>query len=667
MKSRLFWYASIATLLVFMLCIVYKVTYAQGETGGQRTKMVTISYTAYTWRLLSNSKNKLLCEIIIDHDGNPTEAETIVACPDLMNPQNPTPLPLLPTITAKPGKKTPTSEPTPTIVPTPSPVDYTELLRVNHWQLITSKIISRSKKVPIPEIIVSIDFPSGPVSHPYVTISAIEPVDGYQITNIQGTLGDIPFRCPGAICDLQFNYDSQITFWASSSFGDESKKNSVTARVSQDAKGNYVTVSSLIPISQYGDACSKIWGSEMTFPLASWSSLPNSPTDLYTDENLQLLSGQLISHGIVDTSSCPGNGLVGVGIPNACGLENSKPMTISWQNRFNDNIWEASRETMIPAWLIKSVIEVESQFWPANIKYQFVEYGLGQVNLMGAETALHWNPDLQAMVCQDLVYNCNRNFIALDPQTKLVLQGGLLRMLNAECTNCQFGIDLDLAGQSINPLARILRSECTQTAYILSNQKKATTYDDLWRFSIVGYHSGYECLQNAVKNLTDRDEPLDWSHVAPYLETDCPGSVAYVDDVFNLIYANSQPSRPKPLFQGPHSTAILQGKPPNNPHPLINGSLDVIVYMDYNNDKKPGDNEKLDNLPVDITFSDQTTRKAYTVSGEVKINYSGQPIGSTVTVALPLVYQEMSFVIPADGNTTLVFRLTAPNLPSGLP
>jgi hypothetical protein len=89
--------------------------------------------------------------------------------------------------------------------------------------------------------------------------------------------------------------------------------------------------------------------------------------------------------------------------------------------------------------------------------------------------------------------------------------------------------------------------------------------------------------------------------------------------------------------------------------------------MDYNNDKKPSDNEKLDNLAVDITFADQSTRREFTVNGEVKINYSGQPVGSTVTVALPLVYQEMSFDIPTNGNTTLVFRLTAPNLPSGLP
>ena len=665
MKYRLLWSISISILLIFTLGIVYKVTYAQGETGGDRTQTVSTSYTAYTWRLITNSRYKLLCEIIIDHDGFPTEAETMIACPDIMNPQNPTPLPLLPTNTVIPGKKTPTSEPIPTIVPTPSPVDYSELLLDNHWELISSKIISSLKKIPIPEIIVSIDFPSGPVSHPYVTISAIEPVSGYQITGIQGTLGDIPFECPGAICDLQFNYDSQITFWASSTFGDESKKNSITARVSQDAKGYYVTISNLIPIAQYSDACSKIWGTEMYPPITSWSYLPNSPADLYTEENLHLLAGQLISHGIVDTSACPGNGLVDVGIPNACGVETSKPAMISWQNRFDVNIWEASRDIRIPAWLIKSLIEVESQFWPANIKYHFVEYGLGQVNLYGAEAALHWDPDLGAMVCQDLVYNCNRNYISLNPQTKLVLQGGLIRMLNAECINCQFGIDINQAGQSINPLARILRSECSQTAYILSNQRKPASYDDLWRFSLVGYHSGYQCLENAVKNVTDRNEPLDWGHVATYLESDCPGSVAYVDKVFNLIYANSPLKEPSD--QGPHSTAILQGKPPDNPHPLINGLLDVIVYMDYDNDKKPSENEKLDHLAVDVTFADQTTRREYTVNGEIKINYSGQAVGSTATVALPLVYQEMSFDIPANGNTTLVFRLTAPDLPSGLP
>jgi hypothetical protein len=406
----------------------------------------------------------------------------------------------------------------------------------------------------------------------------------------------------------------------------------------------------------------------MNPPLANWAYLPNSPADLYTEANLHLLSGQLISHGITDTSTCPGKGLFDVGIPNACGLDASKTMMISWQNRFNADIWEASRDIRIPAWLIKSVIEKESQFWPANIKYHFVEYGLGQVNLFGAEAALHWDPDLGAMVCQDLVYNCNRNFIALSPQTKLVIQGGLIRMLNAECTDCQFGIDINQAGQSINPLARILRSECSQTAYILSNQKKSSSYEDLWRYSLVAYHSGYQCLENAVQNVTDRDEPLDWSHIAVYLESDCPGSVDYVDEVFNLISTNSQPARPKePIVEGPHSTANLLGNPPTNPHPLINGSLDVIVYMDYNNDGKPEENEKLDNLAVDVTFADQTTRREFTVNGKIKINYSSQALGSTVTVTLPLVYQGMSFDIPANGNTNLVFRLTPPNFPSNLP
>jgi hypothetical protein len=668
MKSHLNWFVCLFIVLLILLCIKYKETYAQHDDGGGRTKPVEISYIAYTWQLLDNSNNHLLCKIVIDHDGFPTEAETIIACPDLIYPQNPTPGLISPTKTVQPGKKTPTPEPTSTIVPTPSPVEYADLLQTKHWVLLSSWTIYRTEKIPIPEIYVTIDGPSGPVDQPYITISAVEPVPGYEITGIHGLLGDIPFECPVAVCDLEFNRDSQITYWATSSFGDESKKISITGRISQDSKGYYVSISNLMPITQYSDSCSKKWGSKLDSPIANWAILPQSPADLYTQANLHLLAGQLINHGIVNAKACPGNGLINVGIPNACGIDAVRPTMISWQNQFDPAIWEASRQLEIPAWLIKSVIELESQFWPANTRYSFVEYGLGQVNLYGAESALHWDPDLGAMVCSDLVYDCNRNYISLDPQTKLTFQGGLIRMLNAECPNCPYGIDLDLANQSISPLARIIRSQCNQTAHILSTQKKTMDYDDLWRLSMVGYHSGYQCQDYAVKNITERNEPLDWSHLASYLEEDCPGSVAYVDNLFNLIYTNSQlPRQKRPAVPIPHYKAIVQKKPPSNPHPLVNGVLKVIVYIDYDQNNKIDEDEMIDRLKVEVTFADQTTISDFTANGEVTIKYINQAVGSQVRVALPLVYQEMSFNIPADEITTLIFHLVPPNLPSDLP
>jgi len=669
MKIRLNWSTCFSIVVLLMLCIDYKVTYAQGDGGGGRIKTVETSYTAYTWQLIKDSNNKVMCEVVIDHDGYPTEAETIMVCPNLLFPLVPTLEPREPTKTVQPGRKTPTPRPTPTIIPTPSPVEYSRLLRNNHWVLISRRVITHIEKIPIPDIFITIDTPPGPLDQPFVTISAVEPATGYSITGIHGTLGDIPFECPGvSICDLQFNNDSQITYWASSSLGDESKKNTITARVTQDSKGYYVTITNLVSIVQYTDTCAQIWGAKLNPPVADWSFLPQSPTELSTQTTLHLLAGQLISHGIVNADSCPGNGLLAVGVPNACGIEAAKPMMISWQNRFDPAIWEASRQIGIPAWLIKSLLELEAQFWPANIKYNFVEYGLGQVNLYGADTALRWDPDLGTMVCQDLVYNCNRDYISLSPETQLILQGGLIRMMNAECPNCPYGIDISIAERSIDPLARILRSQCRQTAYILSKQTATSDYDSLWRFSMVGYHSGYACLENAVLNVAERHEPLDWTHLKNYLEVDCPGSVAYVDDLFNLIYANYQLPHPKtPIVPGPHFKAILQRKPPSAPHPLVNGTLKVIVYMDYNGDNKVDQNERLDNLTVIVTFADQTTITRMTVNGEVDINYINQALGSTVKVDLPLVYQEMNFPVPASGTTTLTFRLVPPNLPSGLP
>lgn len=63
-------------------------------------------------------------------------------------------------------------------------------------------------------------------------LSGTEPVAGYGITAIEGTLNGQPFNCSGANCSVPLNEgNNSFTFWALSSFGDSSVMGTFTAKV----------------------------------------------------------------------------------------------------------------------------------------------------------------------------------------------------------------------------------------------------------------------------------------------------------------------------------------------------------------------------------------------------------------------------------------------------
>jgi len=49
--------------------------------------------------------------------------------------------------------------------------------------------------------------------------------------------------------------------------------------------------------------------------------------------------------------------------------------------------------------------------------------------------------------------------------------------------------------------------------------------------TLVNYHAGPGCLANAVQEVSDDDQTLDWDSVASALEIVCPGAVQYVNDI----------------------------------------------------------------------------------------------------------------------------------------
>ena len=67
---------------------------------------------------------------------------------------------------------------------------------------------------------------------PQLALSGSEPVSGYRIIAIEGTLGGQSFACSGISCSVPLNEgNNNFTYWALSSWGDSSTMGSLTAKV----------------------------------------------------------------------------------------------------------------------------------------------------------------------------------------------------------------------------------------------------------------------------------------------------------------------------------------------------------------------------------------------------------------------------------------------------
>jgi len=70
------------------------------------------------------------------------------------------------------------------------------------------------------------------ITAPNLALSGTEPLSGYNITAIEGTLNGQTFACSGANCSVPLNEgNNSFTFWALSSYGDSSTMGTFTAKV----------------------------------------------------------------------------------------------------------------------------------------------------------------------------------------------------------------------------------------------------------------------------------------------------------------------------------------------------------------------------------------------------------------------------------------------------
>jgi len=282
--------------------------------------------------------------------------------------------------------------------------------------------------------------------------------------------------------------------------------------------------------AESGGTCQAAYGASPT-SLPEWLEPTQSNMDLSTTYRYDLLSGKLLLTGLVDGSSCPSRGLNLDGSPNACGLDVTREQTITWQNQYDSVILSAAQSNNLPPKIIKAVIGVESQFWPAA-NWIRGEIGLGQMTEFGADLVLTWRPEYFQGICRQAFGNggCSAGYRFLDLSTQRLLRGLVLREIDATCPTCPGGVDIERGELAVRVLAESLNASCSQSARVISLATGQTpsslmSYEDFWRLVLANYHAGAGCTYQAIRRV---GTPNSWNSIAANFSIGCSSGAEYI-------------------------------------------------------------------------------------------------------------------------------------------
>ena len=534
-----------------------------------------------------------------------------------------------------------------------------------------ASIIQPTVPPPPSELYAFIQAPDGPVAQPFVTLIGFQDVPDASI-EIRGTVNSNGFICRGSPCAVPVQTSSIITFRAVSSVGSTSEDVTATVRVEPSSDGYYIYLDTVSQFASFSDSCLRFWGfQDYTNPV--WAEFVQFPYLLNTNKTLHYLVTRLIVHGIVDVDGCPAGGLnIGLDWPTGCGLERARSTMIQWQNQYDEYIWLASRDVGIPPKLLKTLIEVESQFWPGNERFYLDEFGLGQVNQLGVDVLLRRNPELYQQVCSTVLDDCAMPYSLMTDQHQAMIRGAFVNSQSALCPTCQYGLDLNVAKQSIAFVAQVLHANC-ETVKVIADANRPDDYleeledpySDFWKFTLLSYHSGVSCFERAVK-ATPGAAPLDWENLSENI--DCKGGKDYVDGVWgnllNFDLYRYTPSGNEVALIAPDFSATRTPFPT----PVLSTAQVVVqVFLDRNQNGIAEDSELLDNITVILQSVDGTEVTGRTVDGQVTLGLADFTIGSEVTVNLPEYFRSEAFTVPAEGVVPVTFLFNLPTLPTTIP
>ncbi len=495
--------------------------------GPDRFAVMTVDVTSYAWWLTQWADNQVICDVFVDHEGLPTSGEIYRACGETIYNQ---------------WLATPPC-------PQAAAGEDTAACTGYYLHFSASAPTRREISVTLPPAVVWLSLggctPEPPANRceslPTLVLTGEEPLPNEFITSIEGALDGKAFTC-GPACELPLSKTGKdgapLLFWAYSTYGDSSETFEAQVRVVEAEDGWYVDVLSSQWTGPPAGDCAQAW--EALPPPGGpppWLATPDDPADLASSIPYDYLAGNLIAGGVVDVSACPDGGLLPSGAASTCGQEAARRAVNDWQNRFDALILEVAQDTGIPGQLLKNLFSRESQFWPGVLRGT-PEAGLGQMTENGADTALLWNPSFYEQFCPLVLANdtCQKGYVRLKEEQQTLLRGALLRSVNAFCADCPLALDLSKADLSVDIFAQTLLGNCAQTGRILRNVSgkapgKVSTYEDLWRFTLVNYNAGPGCLSLAVQNTHRAGKPLDWENIAAQLTPVCRGAIDYVTDI----------------------------------------------------------------------------------------------------------------------------------------
>jgi hypothetical protein len=537
-----------------------------------------------------------------------------------------------------------------------------------------------------------IEAPIGPVPQPYVILSAFSAVPTQVSISIRGFINTDEFICTATPCAINLQTSSRLVFAAYTDSGESSGTVFATVSVTQTDNGYLVTIDSVSLFHTFTNSCSTIWN---VFDVANvaWDDFVQFPYQLHTKKTLHNLATRLLVNGIVDASDCPTGGLnLGLNSPTACGLERASSAMIEWQNQYDGNIWLASRDFGIPPKIIKTLIEIETQFWPGNSRVFLDEYGLGQVSQLGVDGLLRRDPTLYQRICPSVLSDCFRPYLSLEPQEQAMIRGALVKLMDVTCADCQYGFDLNKAKESISLLAMVFRANCQQVDDILrlvdvpdpdadaatataavatlsaGGNTDSTSLEDLWRFTLLSYHSGPNCLQEALISARKAHKPFIWETVEDRLR--CRGGADYVNGFMNTLFAfdfyRLDYTDTNVVLVAP--TIIPTRTPIPTPTAFVsNATIRVQVFLDRNGNGTPEAGEWIDGMTVLLETSTNERLTQRTQNGIAIFDMSGYTPGIEINVSLPGFYRNQRFELPQQGEVPVTFIFETPPLPTNIP
>jgi hypothetical protein len=523
---------------------------------------------------------------------------------------------------------------------------------------------------PLPALYAFLQAPQGHLTNPYVNLIGFESGSFSTTLQITGIVNETGFTCSGSPCELPLPPgNSRIIFKTVSPTGASSDSVIASVQVDEKSDGYYVTIESVSEyFGSFSDVCLKLWG-VTNYDNPSWAQFPQFPYELNTDITLHHLAARLIVSGLVNTQNCPAGGLSqDLDWPNGCGLTQATPKMIEWQNQYDDAIWSAGNEIGIPPKILKTLIEVESQFWPGNERFYVDEYGLGQINQLGVDVLLRNDPNLYQQACSSVLSNCLMPYTSLAPDQQAQVRGALLSSQNALCSTCTNGIDLTKAKQSITFVAQLLKANCQEVKTILDKYGETTDYENYWKFTLFTYHSGISCFENAVIAVRRNDQPMDWTHLSN--QTVCSDGEKYVNGFWqNLLLFDSYRFIPGASQIALYSPVFL---PTNTPQPtpttaISKAIISIVVFIDSNGDGVPQPSELVNGVPVQVNIAGAPALSGVTSGGQVRFDLSGYPVGTQVVIRLPGLYRSSTIYLPPQGTVPVMFMFAKPTLPNSLP